>query len=528
MERIGHYVQHESVPTSDWSLIAREIGELIQRRKLQMTALAGAPSTRSTVWKTINWDTVVEQVNKLQLRIAKAIKMGRYAKAKALQWLLTHSFFAKLLAIKRVTQNSGKRTPGIDGVIWKTDNQKMAAAYELKRAGYKAQPLRRIYIPKKNGKLRPLGIPTKTDRAQQALHLMGLMPIAEILADENSYGFRPKRSTHDAIAQCFNLLSREVSPQWVLEGDIKACFDKISHNWLVEKVMMDKHVLEQWLKAGYMEKEVFHDTVDGCPQGGVSSPTLANIALDGLESTVLGLDASGEKINFVRYADDFICTANSKETLENKVKPAIIKFLKERGLELSIEKTKITHINDGFDFLGFNIRKYGEKLLIKPSNSSVKKFSDSLRETIQKLGNSPTVKLIASLNSKIRGWTNYYRSCVAKEIFNDIDKVIFDSIWNMLKRKHSNKNISWIRNKYFTRIGSRNWCFFCKIKTQKGEKRYTLIKASQTTIRRHIKIKGKATPFDNDFHSYFTIREDRLKRERINSRIVNNNNLKGA
>ena len=444
-----------------------------------------------------------------------------------MQWILTHSFFAKLLAVKRVTQNTGKRTPGIDKVIWKTDRQKMNAAYELRRTGYKAQPLRRIYIPKKNGKFRPLGIPTKSDRAQQALHLMGLMPIAEILADENSYGFRPKRSTHDAIAQCFNLLSRRNSPKWVLEGDIKACFDKISHSWLQEHIMMDKYILKQWLKAGYMEKDTLHTTEDGTPQGGLASPTLANITLDGLEKAIMNISKDGELIHFVRYADDFICTARSKETLENKVQPAIINFLKERGLELSLEKTKITHINDGFDFLGFNVRKYKEILLIKPNKASVKKFSDSLQETIQKLGNTSTVKLIANLNSKIRGWANYYRSCVAKEIFNDIDHTVFESIWRMLKRKHSNKNSSWIRNKYFTRIGSRNWCFFCKAKTKQGTKLYTLVNASHTKIRRHIKIRNRATPFDDNFDDYFIERENRLKRERINSRIVNNN-LKGA
>jgi RNA-directed DNA polymerase len=192
-----------------------------------MTAIAGAPSTVKH-WKAINWRTVNDVVKRLQLRIAKAIKIGRYAKAKALQWLLTHSFYAKLLAIKRVTQNTGKRTPGVDGVIWKTDKQKLEAAYKLKRTGYQAQPLRRIYIPKKNGKLRPLSIPTKQDRAQQAIHLLSLTPIAEITADENSYGFRPGRSTHDAIAQCFILLAKRGSSQWVLEGDIKACFDSTS------------------------------------------------------------------------------------------------------------------------------------------------------------------------------------------------------------------------------------------------------------------------------------------------------------
>jgi RNA-directed DNA polymerase len=492
-----------------------------------MTALAGAPSTRTINWKAIDWPTIEDQVKRLQLRIAKAIKIGRYAKAKALQWLLTHSFGAKLLAVKRVTQNAGKRTPGIDMVIWKTDKQKMNAACELKRKGYKAQPLRRIYIPKKNGKLRPLGIPTKTDRAQQALHLMGLMPIAEILADENSYGFRPKRSTHDAIQQCFTLLSRECSPKWILEGDIKACFDKIDHNWLLKHVMMDKTILQQWLKAGYMEKEGFHPTEEGTPQGGIASPTLANITLDNLEQVVLSLARKGDKVHFVRYADDFICTAESKEILETKVQPAIIAFLKERGLELSLEKTKFTHIDEGFDFLGFNVRQYGGKLLIKPSSSSVKKFSDGIRETIQKLGNSLTTKLIGSLNSKIRGWANYYRSCVSKEIFNDIDKVVFDSIWKMLKKKHSNKSISWIRNKYFTRIALRNWCFFTMVKTKMGIKRYTLVKASDTKIRRHIKIRGKATPFDSDYDDYFIERENRRKRKSGNSWTVNDS-LKGA
>ena len=232
-----------------------------------MTTLnVGAPSTRIINWKLIDWDTVKSHVRRLQLRIAKAIKQGHYCKAQSLQWILTHSFYAKLLAVKRVTQNKGKSTPGVDCVIWKTDKKKIQAANALKRRGYKSLPLRRIHIPKKNGKLRPLGIPAMIDRSQQALHLLALEPIAEILGDRHSYGFRPKRSIHDAIAQCFLILSRNTSAQWVLEGDIKSCFDRISHSWIEENAIMDKSILRQWLKAGYMEKNAFHQTGEGTPQ----------------------------------------------------------------------------------------------------------------------------------------------------------------------------------------------------------------------------------------------------------------------
>jgi RNA-directed DNA polymerase len=508
--------------TSDWSLVARKIEELFLKEGKQMTAQAGAPPAKLTQWKTIIWSIVEDEVKRLQLRIAKAIKIGRFGKAKALQRLLTHSFYGKLLAVRRVTQNTGKRTPGVDGIVWKTDKQKIEAVYALRSKGYQAQPLRRIYIPKKNGKFRPLGIPTKTDRAQQALHLLGLTPIAEIQADENSYGFRPKRSTHDAIAQCFTVLSRKSSAQWVLEGDIKACFDKISHDWMEKHIMMDKTILKQWLKAGYMEKDVFSNTEEGTPQGGIASPTLANIALDGLELAIHKVTRKEDKVNFVRYADDFICTASTKEVLENTIKPEIITFLKERGLELSEEKTKITHIQDGFEFLGFNFRKYKDKLLIKPSVTSIKKFTENIQETIKKSDHIPTAALISRINSKIRGWANYYRSCVAKECFNYIDTVVFNTLWRRLKRKHSNKNITWIREKYFTRIGSRDWCFFCEVKTKKGHKLLTLIKAARIKIKRHLKIKGKATPYDEDYASYFSKREEILKMERIKNRIVNN------
>lgn len=235
----------------------------------QMTAIKAGASSACQSWNNIDPDAMQQQVTRLQMRIAKAIKEGKHGKAKALQWLLTHSFAAKYLAVKRVTENKGKKTPGIDGARWLTPEAKYSATLSLKRKGYKASPLRRIYIPKPNGKQRPLGIPTMKDRAMQALYALALSPIAETLADPNSYGFRPKRSTADAIAQCFNALVKKHSAKWVFEADIKACFDNINHDWLMRHIPMDKMLLSQWLKSGYMENDLLYATEGGTPQGGL-------------------------------------------------------------------------------------------------------------------------------------------------------------------------------------------------------------------------------------------------------------------
>jgi RNA-directed DNA polymerase len=379
--------------------------------------LAGASSTCLDSWNAINWKKAEQQVRRLQVRIAKAVKEGRYGKVKSLQWLLSHSMSAKLIAVRRVTQNQGGKTAGVDNVVWTTPKQKMRAATSVSRNGYRPQPLKRIYIPKKNGKKRPLSIPTMNDRAQQALHLLTLEPVSETLADKNAYGFRPKRSCADAIDQCFKVLARNNSARWILEGDIKSCFDKISHQWLSDNIPMDKSVLGKWLKAGYIEKTEFYPTEEGTPQGGIISPALLVITLTGLGQTVRRVAGSGHKINVIVYADDFIITGASKEVLENRVKPAVVSFLKQRGLTLSEEKTHITHIEEGFNFLGFNVRKYGGKLLIKPAKENVKAFLNRLRITINNSGSATTAELIGQLNPKIRGWANYYRHVVSKEPF---------------------------------------------------------------------------------------------------------------
>jgi RNA-directed DNA polymerase len=215
------------------------------------------------------------------MRIAQATQAGHWRKVQALQWLLTHSRSAKLLAVHRVTTNRGAHTPGVDNVRWRTDRQKLQAAFNLKRHGYRPRPLRRVYIPKPNGKLRPLSIPTLHDRAMQALYALALAPIAETLADRNSYGFREGRCCADALEQCFKVLARQTSAPWVLESDIRACFDEISHEWLLAHVPLDKAMLRAWLKAGYWEKGQLFPTTAGTPQGGLISPLLANFALDG-------------------------------------------------------------------------------------------------------------------------------------------------------------------------------------------------------------------------------------------------------
>ncbi|ALR95368.1 group II intron reverse transcriptase/maturase [Vibrio alginolyticus] len=463
-------------------------------------------SSDSAQWQSIKWKAVEAQVLKLQMRIAKAIREGKYGKAKALQWILTHSRSAKILAVKRVSQNKGSKTAGIDGIIWNSDSRRMKAVNQLSRQGYKAKPLRRIYIPKKNGKLRPLGIPCMIDRAQQALHLLALEPISETLADPNSYGFRPKRATADAITQCYICLAKKHSPQWILEGDIKACFDKIGHQWLMENIQTDKRMLKQWLQCGFMDKALFYKTEEGTPQGGIISPTLMVLTMSGLEQFLKAtIRKKGNKINFIGYADDFIVTGATKELLEHEVKPLITKFLEERGLTLSDEKTRVTHITNGFDFLGFNVRKYNGKFLTKPSKSNVLLFLRNMRELIKKNLATPVNKLISMMNPKLRGWANYYHHSVAQRTFSYVSHQIFLKLWQWAEKRHPKKGKRWIANKYFlNRKGQ--WQFHGWKKIANLDCQVNLVQIAQTPIRRHVKIRGKATPYDPAYVSYFKMR----------------------
>lgn len=456
-------------------------------------------------WQNIDWKKVEKGVNNLQTRITKAVIANKWHLVKKLQYLLTHSYFAKLLAVRRITTNRGKRTAGIDGEHWKTPEAKMKAVSRLTDKGYKAKPLRRVFISKAGKKKkRPLGIPTMYDRAMQYLYALSLEPVAEATSDLRSFGFRKYRSPQDCQEQAFISLSRKISPQWVLEGDIRGCFDNINHQWLLDNIPMDKSILRQFLKAGFVYRRHLYPTKAGTPQGGLISPILANMTLDGIEGLLMNRypkkDKRSFKVNLVRYADDFIITAAS-EDIAKEVKALITDFLMERGLELSDEKTIITNINNGFDFLGWNFRKYAGKLLIKPSKQSIKKFTNNISQAIHQGRNWSQTSLIDKLNPIIRGWTNYHKSSVSFKTFQKLDSIIWEMSWKWAKRRHPGKARHWIATKYWIKSLSRRWNF----RTQEND----LLRLSNTKIRCHKPLKLDMNPFLN--LEYFQQRKNQLK-----------------
>ena len=470
---------------------------MIEHSQMAVPALSGTPQQ----WHDIDWCRVQRNVRAMQVRIAKACREGKWRRVKALQRMLTRSRSARYLAVRRVTENQGKRTAGVDRVLWDTPDAKWKAANGLKRHGYKPRPLRRVFIPKSNGKERPLGIPTMTDRAMQALYLLALAPIAETKGDPNSYGFRIERSTADAMGQLFVCLSKKVSAQWILEADIQGCFDHINHDWMLANVPTDKAILRKWLKAGVIHKGQLQATDAGTPQGGIISPTLANMALNGLETQLkqyLGVTRARKlKINVVRYADDFVITGNSKEVLESEIRPWVEQFLAVRGLQLSPEKTHIVHTDQGFDFLGWNFRKYDGKLLIKPSKKNVKAFYHKVKEVIDANKMAKQEYLIRLLNPILKGWALYHQPVVAKQAYSRMDNLLFYALWRWAKRRHPNKSLQWIGKKYFRTQGSRSWVFATTMLEENGTKKeVALYSLASTPIERHRKVSGEYNPFD--------------------------------
>ena len=446
-------------------------------------------------WNRITWETVRRNVSRLQARIVKAVRAGQWHRVRSLQRLLRKSLAAKLLATWRVTSNQGKNTAGVDGIVLKTPEQKWQQAQALHRQGYQPLPVRRIYIPKKNGKKRALGIPAQCDRAEQALDLLALDPVSETLADSCSYGFRKERSPQDAMARCFIALAKRSSAEWILEGDIRACFDAFDHEWLVEHTPTHQGRLRAWLKSGFMEQRRIFPTERGTAQGGIISPTVANMALDGLEVRLRARFKRRGKVNLIRFADDFVITGESRAILEQDVTPLVTEFLHERGLVLAPEKTRIVRIDEGFDFLGFHFRKYCGKLLIKPSRASIDHIYGKTKTILQAGQQWPQSEVIRTLNPVLRGWGNYYRSVVSKAVLLGLDDRIWRLTWNWARRRHPQKNHQWIWERYFPRQGSRRWIF--------NDGCHTLVSLGYIPIRRHVLVRSGTNPYDPQDADYF-------------------------
>jgi RNA-directed DNA polymerase len=470
-------------------------------------------------WSSIDWPAVERSVRRLQERIFRASQNDEPAQVKNLQKLLVRSSSAKLLAIRKATQiNRGKRTPGIDGVVCHVPPRRLAMFRKgLSLKGYRPKPVRRVYIPKADGKERPLGIPTMLDRVMQALVKLALEPEWEPHFEANSYGFRPGRCTMDAIEALHRTLSKPGSSQWVLDADIAKCFDRIDHAALLARLPLFTTTIRRWLKAGVVELGALDPTTMGTPQGGIISPLLANIALDGMERLFGAERADGRHItpclrrgsnrgiNLVRYADDFVVTAPSREVLEGYVIPRLDGFLASRGLELSQAKTRIVHIDDGFDFLGFHLRHFPNgKLLVQPQKEKVALHRRRLSAFFRTNRQLPTAEVIKQLSPVIRGWCNYFRYAVAKRTFANLDHHVWRVTYKWAKRRHPRKNRRWVVNRYYGVDQGRGWDLW--------DGRNRLPRHNETRVSRFVKVKGKASPFDPSLRGYW---EDRRTRRLV-------------
>lgn len=497
---------------------------------------AVSPHTQN--WETINWKKINEYVKKLRQRIFRAEQLGHKRKVRKLQRLMIRSKANLLLSIKRVTQiNKGKRTAGVDGQIALTSSDRLKLYYLLKEYNIKyirPKPAKREYIPKKNGKMRPLGIPIIKDRIFQNIVKNALEPQWEARFEPSSYGFRPKRSTQDAIVNLFTKLSARSTRKWVFEGDFKGCFDNLNHQYIMD-CLVDfpaKETIYKWLKAGYVDNNSFNDTDAGTPQGGIVSPLLANIALHGMEDELTVkyyIDRGYYKlarnsVGVVRYADDFVIVCKTKGeamSMYERLKP----YLEKRGLTLVGDKTKVTHIREGFEFLGFNLRQYksnkGMQLLIKPSKASVKKAKETIKNVFVQSRGKPVSDLITVLNPIIRGIGNYWSSQVAKKIFEGLDTYLWIKVRKHLKILHPKKSFKWIYKKYFkpdyTGVSKDRW-----ILTDPHNNRTQLFKMSWIPIVRHTVVMYRNSPDDASLREYYDKRD---KKEFIRDNVLSRRKL---
>jgi RNA-directed DNA polymerase len=476
--------------------------------------LQASSGLATTAWHQINWASCHRQVRSLQRRIVQAVQAGVWRQVKRLSYLLVHSFAGRALAVKRVTENTGKKTPGVDEDLWDTPAKKAHAVARIGRwRGYRPAPLKRIYIPKKNGTQRPLSIPTLTDRARQAVSLQALQPIAETTGDHNSYGFRPKRRCADAIDQGFQVLRQKSSATWILEGDIQGFFDNIRLTWLEARIPMNKRVLSRWLHSGFLDRGTLWPTTAGVPQGGMISPVISNMVWDGLETVVHGgsWHRRVHNLDYVRWADDFIVTATSRQVLEDSVLPRINAFLAERGVRLSPTKTVITPIAQGFDFRGQTLRKHARphgkpgKLQITPSQASVRALKARIKALCKQSAGRTPAQLIAALNPVLRGWANDHRHVICGETFATLDNFVWQRLYRWARGRHPNKTGRWIAEHYFPHQVGKSWRF-----TEPVSGKQVIRVREAVKPRRHVKVKGDANPFDPAWAAYFQHRDRQL------------------
>jgi RNA-directed DNA polymerase len=471
-------------------------------------------------WDAVDWRVHEKNVARLRQRIFTAAREQDWAKLRSLQKMTLRSWSNTLVSVRQVTQrNAGRRTAGIDGVVVLDGPSRMALAVQAHRsvASWEPLPVRRVYVPKANGKQRPLGIPVILDRVHQARVKNALEPEWEARFEPRSYGFRPGRSCQDAAGALYGVLKGKARRVWILDADLSAAFDKISHSYLLAQLgsFPARDMIGQWLTAGVFEAgKGFAPTEEGTPQGGIISPVLLNVALHGLEEAAGVCYRDGDYADrarddspvAVRYADDFVTCCFTRQQAEG-VRERLKGWLAERGLSLNQDKTRVVHLTEGFDFLSWTFRRYpGGKLLIKPSKAAIRKHRRRLASEMRRLRGSNARAVIASLNPVIRGWAAYHRGMVASEVFNSLGAYMWKLTWKWARHSHPNKPASWVKARYF---GSFNpfrqdtWVFGDR------ETGGYLRKHCWTRIRRHVMVKGGASPDDPDLAGYWRYRRDK-------------------
>ncbi|MFZ0667800.1 MAG: group II intron reverse transcriptase/maturase [Acidimicrobiales bacterium] len=483
-------------------------------------AVVNGPDGDDLDWGSIDWAEAEDDVRRLRQRIFTASQAGDLAKVRSLQKLMLRSRANALLSVRRVTElNAGRKTAGVDAVVVVTAPGKAFLADSVQHHGgsWTPRPVKRVYIPKANGKRRPLGIPVIVDRVRQAQVVNALEPEWEARFEPRSYGFRPGRGCHDAIAAIFNTV-KGPSPRrcWVLDADLAAAFDRIDHSHLLAQLggFPARGLVERWLKAGVVEKGRLAPTEEGTPQGGVVSPLLLNVALHGMEHAAgVRYRTSGPRAGetmpdspvTVRYADDLVALCTSRDQAE-EVKARLAGWLAPRGLAFNEDKTRIVYLDDGFDFLGFNVRRYQRKLLIKPSKAALRRHRERLTAEMKALHGANAAAVLQRLNPIIRGWSAYYRTVVSSEEFSKLDHHLWTLTYKWARRSHPNKSKHWVVHQYFDAFNTSRrdkWVF-----GNRDSGAY-LLRHAWTKIVRHQLVPGTASPDDPNLADYWARRRRR-------------------